>query len=152
MKEICGKDTVKLHLWVFFYAVLHLWHRGVWWSSFNSFDKHLLSIFKKKKERNSRTIDTTITLLSQWMVLTVAQRAEERINWILNGLEDSIQNTVLRREGKRQKVTERRLIRKEEDEGDTAVFGELITENFQKLMKDIKLYIYSWLLNRNNGI
>lgn len=117
---------------------------------------HLINIYwassKKKKERNSRTIDTTITLLSQWMVLTVAQRAEERINWILNGLEDSIQNTVLRREGKRQKVTERRLIRKEEDEGDTAVFGELITENFQKLMKDIKLYIYSWLLNRNNGI
>ena len=78
---------------------------------------HLINIYwasSKKKERNSRTIDTTITLLSQGIVLTVAQRAEERTNWILNGLEDSIQNTVLRREGKRQKVTtERRLIRKE---------------------------------------
>lgn len=30
VKEVCGKDTVKLHLWVFFYAVLRLWHHGVW--------------------------------------------------------------------------------------------------------------------------
>ena len=39
---------------------------------------------------------------------------EEIISELEDGSEDSIQNTVLRREGKRQKVTtERRLIRKE---------------------------------------
>ena len=47
---------------------------------------------------------------------------EEIISDLEDGSEDSIQNTVLRHEGKRQKVTERRLIRKEEDEGGSSIW------------------------------
>lgn len=53
------------------------------------------------------------------MGLTVVQRAEERINWIFNGLEDSSRTLLnIETEGKRQKVTERHLISEvEKDEG-----------------------------------